>query len=71
MATSANAVGDATAAPTPCSALAATSVASLTASPHSNEAIVNRTTPARNIFFRPKASPSLPPSNINPPKANA
>ncbi len=67
VATSARAVGEATAAPTPCSARAATRVPSLTASPHSSEASVNNPTPAMNMRLRPKASPRRPPSSMRPP----
>ena len=71
VATSANAVGDAIAAPVPCRARARIRVASLTASPHSSDATVNNATPAMNTRLRPNASPMRPPSNINPPNASA
>ena len=70
VAISANAVGEAIAAPTPCSRRAMTSVASSQAMPHNTDAIVNSVTPTMKVRLRPMVSPSRPPSSINPPNVN-
>ncbi len=57
---------EATAPPTPCSRRAPISSAWLSARPHSTEAAVNRTRPARNTRLRPTRSPSLPASSRKP-----
>ncbi|GAA2770437.1 hypothetical protein GCM10020219_044000 [Nonomuraea dietziae] len=64
----ASAAGDSSAAPTPCSARPAMSVAPSGARPHSSEASVNRASPPSSTRRAPKASVSRPPSTINPPK---
>ena len=63
-------VGEAIAAPTPCSSRAITSVASSQATPHSTEAMVNSATPTMKVRLRPMVSPSRPPSSISPPKVS-
>ena len=68
---SASAVGQAIAAKSPCAARATSSHASLVAKPVRREANVNPATPRMNIRLRPKVSPSLPPSSMNPPKVTA
>ncbi len=68
VAISARAVGDAIAAPTPCSSRAVTSVASFQARPHRIEAMVNSATPTMKVRLRPMVSPRRPPSSISPPK---
>ena len=66
----ADAVGEAIAAPTPCSSRAMTSVASSQATPQSTEAMVNRATPTMKVRLRPMTSPRRPPSSMRPPKVN-
>ena len=51
------------AAPTPCRKRAKISIASLSASPHSRDARVKTTTPARKICLRPSRSPRRPVSS--------
>ena len=68
VAISARPVGDAIAAPTPCSSRAMTSVVSSHATPHRIEAMVNSATPTMKVRLRPMVSPSRPPSSIRPPK---
>ncbi len=51
--------------PTPCRARAATSISTLVASPQSNDATANHTTPMTNTRRRPNRSPREPPSRIN------
>ena len=70
VATSASPVGEAIAAPTPCSSRAITRVGSSQATPHSTEAMVNSATPEMKARLRPMESPSRPPSSISPPKVS-
>ena len=70
VATSAKPVGEAIAAPTPCSSRAMTSVTSSQAIPHSAEAMVNSVTPTMKVRLRPMVSPRRPPSSIKPPKVS-
>ena len=70
VAISASAVGEAIAAPTPCSSRAMTNVTSSHASPHRIDAMVNIATPAMNVRLRPIVSPSRPPSSISPPNVS-
>ena len=70
VAISARAVGDAIAAPTPCSSRAVTRVVSFHASPHRTEAMVNSATPTMKVRLRPMMSPRRPPSSISPPKVS-
>src|SRR5262249_61789228 len=49
------------AAPTPCSARAATSTSTLDAAPASSDAAMNTVTPTQNIFRRPNRSPRAAP----------
>jgi hypothetical protein len=70
VAISANPVGAATAAPTPCSARATIRVYSSVASPQTSEAMVKTPTPERNARLWPMASPTRPPSNSRPPNAS-
>ena len=70
VATSARPVGEAIAAPTPCSSLARTRVASSQAIPHSTEAMMKSATPTMKVRLRPMVSPSRPPSSIKPPKVS-
>ncbi len=70
VAISARPVGDAIAAPTPCSSRAMTSVLSSQAMPHRIEAMVNSATPTMKVRLRPMVSPSRPPSSIRPPKVS-
>ena len=70
VAISARAVGDAIAAPTPCSSRAVTRVVSFQARPHSTEAMVNSATPTMKVRLRPMTSPRRPPSSISPPKVS-
>ena len=57
--------GVSSAPPTPCSALAATSVPMSGARPQASEARANHTTPMTNTRRLPKWSPSEPPSRIS------
>ena len=70
VAISANPVGEAMAAPTPCSSRAVTRVLSSHAMPHRMEAIVNNETPTMNVRLRPMVSPRRPPSSMSPPKVS-
>jgi hypothetical protein len=70
VATSASAVGDAMAEPTPCARRAITKVVSSHASPHRIDAMANSATPAMNVRLRPMVSPSRPPSSISPPNVS-
>ena len=70
VATSARPVGEAIAAPTPCSRRRDTSVVSSQAMPHSTDAMVNSATPTMNVRLRPMVSPSRPPSSIRPPNVS-
>ena len=71
LAMSDRAVGEATAAPAPCSARAATSQAWSVAKPPANEATVKTAMPTTNMRRRPKTSPLRPPSSSRPPKLKA
>ncbi len=68
---SASVDGAAIAAPTPCSARAASSQAGDCASPPSIEANVNSAMPATNVRRRPRMSPARAPSSSSPPKLSA
>ena len=70
VATSAKPVGEAIAAPTPCSSRAMTNVTSSQAMPHSADAMVNSVTPTMKVRLRPMVSPRRPPSSIRPPKVS-
>ncbi len=70
VAISARAVGDAIAAPTPCSSRAVTRVVSSQAIPHRIEAMVNSATPTMKVRLRPMVSPRRPPSSISPPNVS-
>jgi hypothetical protein len=56
--------------PTPCNALAATSIHWEPASPQSSEASVKRASPKAKTLLRPKRSPALPPRSRKPPKVS-
>lgn len=58
------------AAPTPCSARAASSQALSVASPPSREEPAKSRTPAVRVRRRPMMSPTRPPSSSRPPKAS-
>jgi hypothetical protein len=62
------AVGAAMAAPTPCSARAASSQVAEVAKPPRNEARVKSRMPDTNTRRRPRMSPARPPSSSRPPK---
>ena len=64
------AVGEAIAAPTPCSSRATTNVVWSQAIPHRIDAMVNSVTPTMKVRLRPIVSPSRPPSSIRPPKVS-
>jgi hypothetical protein len=70
VATSARPVGEAIAAPTPCSSRAITRVGSSQATPQRMDAMVNKATPTMKVRLRPIVSPSRPPSSISPPKVS-
>ena len=58
--------GVSSAPPTPCRILAPTRNPAEGATPHSNDAAANQTTPMTNRRRRPKRSPSAPPSSRSP-----
>ena len=60
---------EATAPPIPWTKRAAISSASLSATPHIAEALVNSARPLRKTFLRPTRSPSRPASSRKLPKA--
>ena len=66
-----SAAGVIAAAPTPCSARAATRAPSDQASPASSEARANNPTPAMKTRRRPSRSAARPPSRSRPPKVRA
>ena len=70
VAISARPVGEAIAAPTPCSSRAMTRVLPSHATPHRIEAMVNSATPTMKVRLRPMVSPSRPPSSSSPPNAS-
>jgi hypothetical protein len=61
------AAGTVSAAPTPCTARAATSSPAFGASPAASDITPNRTSPARNTARRPYRSAARPPSSRKPP----
>ena len=62
-----SAAGAASAAPRPCTARDATSIASDSARPAVSDAAANRTSPATRMRLRPSRSAARPPSSRNPP----
>ena len=64
------AVGEAMAAPSPCSMRAPIIWPSLCAMPPSSEATAKITTPAMKTLRRPSRSPMRPPSSSRPPNAS-
>ncbi len=66
-----NALGAATAAPTPWITRLVSSQAGFWARPPTREATVNTATPMMKTLRRPYMSPSLPPNSSRPPKATA
>lgn len=67
----ARAAGARAAAPTPCSALAATSCPGNTANPPTRDAAANSARPASSTTRRPNRSAALPPSSSSPPNVSA
>jgi len=63
----ASVAGEMIAAPTPCTARAATSTPIELASPHTSDAPENTTSPTMNMRLRPSRSAARPPSSSNPP----
>jgi hypothetical protein len=63
--------GETIAAPSPCTARAATSTPVDAESPHTRDAIEKSVRPARNIRLRPRMSPARPPSRRKPPNVIA
>ena len=68
--TSASAVGEAIAPPTPWSTRAASNCHDSWANPPSSEARMNRTMPVMSTRRRPRRSPARPPSSSRPPKVS-
>jgi hypothetical protein len=65
------AVGVMIAAPTPCTARAASSAAGAQESPQRSDAVVNNATPTMNTRRRPRRSAARPPRSNRPPKVRA